>query len=78
MAVEAVRVTFRAGLVIATTGSELEHPRASNESWSVSVSRDSGLADGNNLEGTCRQMVRASGGKAIYEYAEIVIEHSTT
>ena len=63
LAVEAVRLAFRAGIVTATIGNELEPRKISKESWSISVSRESGLADGTSLEDTCKELVsiRARG-----------------
>ena len=60
LAVEAVRVAFRAGIIINITGDELEHKSESPESWSIALSRDSGLANDDNLKDICKQLVSCS------------------
>ena len=61
LAVETVRITFRAGIVLATVGKQLEGQDASKEGWSFSVPRDCGLAEDNKLEDACNQLVSGSG-----------------
>lgn len=57
LAVETVRITFRAGIVLATVGKELEGQDATKEGWSCSLPRDCGLADDDNLGDACSQLV---------------------
>ena len=57
LAVEAVRVAFRAGIIINTTGKELEQQSEPAESWSIALSRESGIADGDTLKDICKEIV---------------------
>ena len=57
IAVEAVRQAFRGGVLTYTTAKELEPQSGLDESWSLAVPRDSGLADGERIEQLCVQLV---------------------
>lgn len=57
IAVEAVRQAFRGGVLTYTTAKELEPQAGLDESWSLAVPRDSGLADGERIEQLCVQLV---------------------
>ena len=54
---EAVRVAFKAGIAASTVGDELEYRTVPQESWSISISRDTGLSDNDALETLCAQIV---------------------
>lgn len=54
---EAVRQAFRGGVLTYTTAKELEPQAGLDESWSLAVPRDSGLADGERIEQLCVQLV---------------------
>ncbi|KAL9130124.1 MAG: hypothetical protein Q9217_001598 [Psora testacea] len=56
IAVEAVRQAFRGGVLINATANELEPQNIPEESWSLAVPRESGLADGDRIEQICKDL----------------------
>ena len=57
LAVEIVRLAFKAGVASNLIGDELEVERSRGEPWSFSVSTDTGLADDNRLEEIRHELV---------------------
>ena len=65
IAVEAVRQAFRGGIITSSTARELEPQKVLEESWSLAVPRDSGLADGERIKHICEDLVSKVGATAV-------------
>ena len=57
LAVEAVRIAFKAGILASTVGNDLEHREYPAESWSATLAHIDGWDDEEKLEGISEQLV---------------------
>jgi hypothetical protein len=67
LAVESVRVAFRAALAADRVSRELQQAASPRRSWSIAISRDSGATDQDILDDIHTEIVRCSSSPVIAE-----------